>query len=294
MKKVLVLGYKGFIGSGLYEFFESRGPVVGWGREENIFNLDPEKLQELEVDLVVNCAVETDRSTPYFIPGSRTDEINVQGARYLAKILKGSNIGWIQISTKDVFGPVYRVGDVTDRETGYYPKFLVDDVRPYEPQTNYAKSKLMSEFIAESYSKSTVIRLSSCYIAHGHKRANWIVNMIRQISKGEVIHLSNGGKQFRDPLYVDDLGRLIESVRDNKRWGLKMNAGGGPDNVFSILEVALMIDPRVKYKKVPGDDYGFAFNNRLATEGNAWRPTVKLQEYMPELIRRIKSELERV
>ncbi len=291
MSSIMILGHRGFIGTGLMEYFKSRTDVVGWGREENIFNLTAEKFAELYVDIIVNCAVVMDRSSKVVAPDSPSDEVNVRGARHLADILRGSHIGWIQISTKDVFGSVYNQSNVSEGTDGFWPKFLVDDNQPFSPETAYAKSKLMSEFIAEGHSKTTIIRLSACYMPHDHRRANWMVFLIREILKGNSIGLTNGGKQFRDPLHTDDLGRLIESVIQHKRWGLKMNAGGGEANIISVGEFVRLVSPKVKVKSIPGGDFGFAFNNRVAMEGGYWTPTISIRDTMSTLISNVRADL---
>jgi len=293
MKKILLLGHKGFVGTGLKEYFQGRWEVIGWGREENLFSLTKEKLEGMEIDLLVNCAVVMERDEKEFAAGSPSDEVNVRGARHLAEVLKGLEIGWIQISTKDVFGNVYKREDVEERSTGFYPKFLVDDSQPFNPETVYGKSKLMAEIISASHPKSSVIRLSSIYIEHDHPKANWIIRLVKAIQKGETVTLNNGGKQFRDPMHVEDLGKLIENIVAKGIWGVKMNAGGGKENIVSVLEVVKLINPKAKMKIAPGNDFGFAFNNRIVASVCGWAPAIRLRDRLPQIQQTIEKELVR-
>jgi nucleoside-diphosphate-sugar epimerase len=117
---------------------------------------------------------------------------------------------WIHMSTREVFGPVYKEDDVIRTPQGLRPKFLVSEKHPFAPVNSYGKSKLMSEFISESHPRSNVIRLTSCYTDFDHPAGTWVVSLLRGVTQGKPVTLTrDGGQQFRDPLHVNDLGRLM-------------------------------------------------------------------------------------
>lgn len=287
---ILLLGHEGYIGTGLFRYLSTHHQVIGWGRKSDICNLNVSVIEDLKVTVVVNCAAIIDRTTSDFTVNSESDKVNVGGVRAMVLALKNQNIKLIQISTKDVFGSVYSRNDIKEEQYCYKPKFLVDDNQPFAPETIYAKTKLMSEFIVESHPQTVVIRLSSCYTDFDHHRGSWVVNIMKALLEGKPITVSNTGKQFRAPLNVDDLGRLIDCILESKHWGVKINAGGGSGNVVSILQYIRMISPKAGIIETVGRDYGFAFNNRLAGELFGWKPRISFASRVPIIRKNIIAQ----
>ncbi|MHB2025431.1 MAG: sugar nucleotide-binding protein [Elusimicrobiota bacterium] len=286
---ILLLGYEGYLGVGLSAYLKPRHHVVGWGREECLFSLTAADLAREKIDVLINCAVETDLREVVFKVDSRLDEINVAGARHLAKLLQGSDIVWFQISTKEVFGPVYGPKTVVEKSGVYRPKMLIGDDQPFAPHNAYAKSKLMSEIIAESHGRANVIRLSTCYTDFNHRRGNWMVNMIKASLERKLVPVTSGGKQFRDPLHVDDLGRLIEAMSEKRIYGQKLNAGGGEKNIISILEFLRLAAPEAEIKDAPGGDYGFAFDNARVRTLVGWEPRILFRDRIGLIVEDVRK-----
>lgn len=286
---ILLIGHRGYLGRGLHAFFRARHRIVGWDVQENLFALTPQILARENIELVVNLSVAADRQNRHFQIGAPTDEVNVGGARHLAKILHGTEIAWIQMSTREVLGPIYREVDVLQTADGYRPRFLVDEQAPYAPQNFYGKSKVMAEFISESHPWSNVIRLTTCYTDFDHPAGNWVVSLIKSAVQGRPVSLTQGGRQFRDPLHVEDLGRLMERLVEKRVRGEKIHAGGGAVNLISLHEFVRVADPRVAINEAPGGDYGFAFDNRKATALTGWTPTVLVRERIPVVAANIRA-----
>jgi nucleoside-diphosphate-sugar epimerase len=287
----LVVGHEGYLGSGLFQYFRKSHKVYGWGKKQDISKLSISELKSLGIDVIVNCAVVCDRVSMYYQLDSDSHRVNVEGVCNVLKQIQGSEIKFIQISTKDVFGMVYTETDVQELGTRYALHFFVDDGFPYKPQTIYAKSKMISEIISESYSNSIIIRLSACYTDSYHPKGNWVVRIIKSILTEEPVIVTNKGKQVRDLLHVEDLGRLIEMLVLSEHRGIKINAGGGVKNCFSVLELINMISPQAKIKNEAGDDYGFIYNNRLATDLIKWHPVILFKDRLPNIINSVKKHL---
>jgi nucleoside-diphosphate-sugar epimerase len=211
------------------------------------------------------------------------------GARHLARILNGSEIGWIQFSTREVLGPVFTRNDVVKTPKGLRPKFLVDESRPYAPINSYGKSKVMAEFISESHPYSNVIRLTTGYTDNNGPGSNWVLSLLRSAAKGQTVTLTRGGEQFRDPLHTDDLGALIEKIHQRKVFQERFHAGGGRKNRISLKEFVRAADSKLKIVKAAGGDFGFAFDNRKAMKLTRWEPRVLVREKIPVIIRRINQ-----
>jgi len=279
--KILLIGHQGYVGAGLFRYLGTHHQVVGWGREDDVCSLNASIIKDLKVAAIVNCAAVINRASANFILDSDSYRVNAGGMRALVSALKDTDIKLIQISTKDVFGSVYSRSDVDEEQYSYKPKFLVDDSQPFAPETIYGKSKLMGEFVAESHPQTVVIRLSTCYTDFDHHRGSWVVKIMKALLQGKPVTVTNTSKQFRDPLNADDLGRLIDLILESDRCGVKINAGGGADNILSILEFIRMVNPDAGIVKTAGGDYGFAFNNRLAGELFGWKPQISFASRVP-------------
>jgi nucleoside-diphosphate-sugar epimerase len=193
------------------------------------------------------------------------------------------------MSTREVLGPIYTEADVVQVDGDYRPKFLVNEGAPYSPGNFYGKSKIMAEFISESHPKSSVIRLTTCYTDYDHPGGNWMVALVKAAVNGRPVSLTRGGRQFRDPLHIDDLGRLMEAIHSSNAWGEKFHAGGGDANMISLLEFVLTANPGVKVEQAPGGDFGFAFDNSKASKMTGWSPRILVRERIPVLVENIRA-----
>jgi CDP-paratose 2-epimerase len=275
---ILLTGHEGYLGSRLLQYFRERGHlVIGFGRIQDINTITRAILEENQIQLVVNCATVANRTDLLYTLGDADERVNVFGTRRLVEALKDTALGLIHISTKDVYGSVYTAKDVTETSTRLIPKFTVDERAAFQPATVYAKTKLMGEFIAESHPKTTIIRLSSGYTSQVHKRGNWILNFCRSAKANEPVQIYGSGKQLRDPLHADDLGSLLLLIEGRGVWGYKLNAGGGIESSYSVLEVLDMIDAQHPRSFLPGNDLGYVTNNALAEKLTGWKPTFSLE-----------------
>jgi len=287
---ILLIGHEGYIGRGLLAYLGKKHRIVGWDKKENLFDLDATTLARENIELLINLSVMADRNSPTYEIDTPTEQVNVMGAHHVARILKGTEIGWIQFSTREVLGPVYGPDDVIATEAGLRPKFLVDEGYPYAPRNFYGKSKVVAEFISESHPFTNVIRLTTGYTDFTSSGSNWVLALIRAVAKGDPVTLTRGGEQFRDPLHTDDLGHLIELIHERKVFGEKFHAGGGESNLISLKEFVRVADPGVVINSAEGGDYGFAFDNRKATDLTGWVPQVAIREKISAIVKNLRHE----
>lgn len=289
---ILLIGHRGYLGEGMMNYLNPRHRVVGWDKEEDLFKLDAKILARKKIDLLINLSVAADRKSSTFIVDGASDKVIVDGARHIARVLQGTDIKWIQMSTREVYGIAYGPKDIVKTKQGYRPKFLMDENFHLAPVNCYGKAKLMSEFISESHPFSNVIRLSTCYTDFDHPLSgNWILQMIKSALQGKTITLAGGGHQFRDPMHVNDLGRLIELLAEKNVHGEKINAAGGRSNFISLREFMLRSVPKVKLDKAPGGDLGFALDIRKAFRLTGWKPRVDFRKKLPVIVSNIERNL---
>ncbi len=289
--KILLTGHEGYLGSRLHDYLKGRGhAVIGFGRHQDIGTLTRRTLDQYEIELVINCATTADRTNTLYTLGGADERVNVWGTRQLVQALEGTEIGLIHISTKDVYGEVYTPDQVTETLDRLIPAFTVNEKEPFRPQTVYAKTKLMAEFIAESHPKTTIVRLSSGYISQPHQRGNWILHFCRASKTGSPVQINGSGKQLRDPLHADDLGALLMLLHEKSAWGLKLNAGGGLASAYSILEVLNMLNPQLPRKFCLGGDLGYVSDNTLARKLVGWEPMLSFPTELCTLMERVRHE----
>lgn len=290
--RILVVGHEGYLGGSIYRYLALNNTVFGWGSSDGMENLNSSILSSMNLDMVLNFATVSERSETHYCIGGASEYVNVIATASLFKSIQEANLPVIHISTKDVYGECYSKTDVSEVAWGYFPLKLIDDEAPFNPLTRYGKTKLISEFLVEHCDKYAVIRLSSAYGDIHLKNGNWMSNIIRKMILNERLDLAKEGKQFRDPLHIADLARLIKIIFLNNAWGIKINAGGGENNIISLIEYISLVSDELKSRGrhyslpinyVEGGDFGFAFNNRLVKR-LGWEPKIMVRESIGALV----------
>jgi nucleoside-diphosphate-sugar epimerase len=286
---ILLVGHEGYLGRGLSKYLSHRHRIFGWDKKENLFNLSADVLAREQIDILINLSLMHDRQSKTYQVDTAPEEVNVMGARHIARVLKGSEIAWFQFSTREVFPPIYTPDDVILTSNGYRPRFLVNEGQPVAPQNFYGKTKVMAEYISESHPFSNVIRLTSPYTDLDHNSGGWVLQLIKRIVDEVPVSLTRGGEQFRDPLHTDDLARLMELLYEHKIYGEKIHAGGGEKNLISLKEFVCHADPNAIIQKADGGDYGFAFDNSKAHRLVGWEPSILVRNKIPIIVENVRS-----
>jgi len=141
---ILLIGHEGYLGRSLFAYLSRTHHVLGWDKKEELFQLNGSILAREDIEILINFSVMADVQHKNFEIDTPSDEVNVMGARHIARILKGSQIAWFQFSTREVLSPIYSPDDVVKTDAGYRPRFLVDESAPYAPRNRYGKSKIIA------------------------------------------------------------------------------------------------------------------------------------------------------
>jgi CDP-paratose 2-epimerase len=142
--------------------------------------------------------------------------------------------------------------------------------------------------------KTVVFRQSCIYGPHqfGMEDQGWVAWFLIAHRLGKNITVYGDGKQVRDLLWIDDLVdlyfRAIERI-DVCR-GRIYNAGGGPDNTLSLLELIGQME-EISGSKIPfatapwrpGDQKVFIADVSLAASELGWQPKVTPREGVKRL-----------
>ena len=277
MRKVLITGCAGFIGSHLVSFFVKNGDMVigidNLSRKGSQSNLDwlmknqksnfvfykedicnfPNIVEIFKknkgIDLIIHEAAQVAVTTSVANP--REDfEINALGTFNLleATRLYAPNAFFEFASTNKVYGEMEDV-QVVERngryeyETqtkGIAEKYCLDFHSPY------GCSKGVADQYVHDYSRiyglRTVVLRQSCIYGtrqFGVEDQGWVAWFIIASILGRPITIYGDGKQGRDILWIDDLVDAYVKCYESadKVSGKIFNVGGGSQNILSLLEL---------------------------------------------------------
>ena len=297
MKKILVTGGAGFIGSHLCDRLLREGNDVicldnyFTGSKDNIRHLLGNDHFELvrhdvinpyhaEVDEIYNLACPA--SPPHYQYNPiKTIKTSVMGAINMLGLAKRTRAKILQASTSEVYGDPA----IHPQVESYW-----GNVNPIGIRSCYDEGKRCAETLFMDYHRQNgvrikIIRIFNTYGPRMNPNDGRVVsNFIVQALKGEDITIYGDGTQTRSFQYVDD---LIEAM-------IRMMATGddfiGPVNTgnpgeFTMLELAQKIveltnsKSRIVYLPLPGDDPRQRKPDiTLAKEKLDWEPGIRLEE----------------
>jgi len=305
MKKVIVTGGSGFIGSNLVKFLLKKKYFVinidslkysanpyntkNLSKNKNyiFFKLDLNNknkiskiLKKYKPDGIFNLAAEThvDRSidTPYnFIHSNILGTYNL-----LESILPlKKKIKLIHISTDEVYGDVI--------------KGRSDEKYAYNPSSPYSSSKASADHLVKAYIKTYKISaiISNCCNNYGPNQfpEKLIPKLIYNIIKNKPLPIYGKGKNSREWMHVQDHCEALLLIFLKGKIGESYNIGSGinlknVDIAKKLLKIAknkyLNINENVKIKFVkdrPGHDIRYALNNNKIKKKLGWKSRISLE-----------------
>jgi len=198
MKKILVTGDRGFIGSNLIEYISNKDyDLIGWDLKDNqdIFDNNFEKAVK-EVDIVVHLAALTSVEQSFKHP-EETFRTNVLGTARVVELCQKYNKKLIYSSSAAV----------------KYP-----DLSPY------ARSKWLAEEIVKGYKKAVILRFSNVFGEGMNPNSGSIMYNFLTAKK---LKLFGDGEQTRDYIHVKDICSIIEDSFKSKWDGKLVECGTG-------------------------------------------------------------------
>ena len=298
LKRLLVAGAAGFIGSNFVRHLRQKRPAVEVtvldkltyaGNLANLHEFDGQpgyrfvhgdicdaglvdSLAE-ECDAIVNFAAETHVDRSLMDPLAFIDT-DVRGTAVLCEAARRhEHQVFLLVSTDEVYG---HVGKGRSLET--------DALRPRSP---YSASKAGGEHLAHAYAESfglplLVTRGSNNYGPNQYPE-KLIPVLITNAMDGLRLPLYNDGTAVRDFIYVEDHCRAIDLVLHEAPAGNVYNVGtGGETSGLQVAEAVLDImgKPRSLIEFVadrPGHDYRYAVDIAKIT-ALGWEPQVTFPE----------------
>ncbi len=298
MKRILITGGAGFIGSHLSERLLKEGNEIlcldnyFTGSKRNIAHLLGNPYFELirhdvtspyfvEVDEIYNLACPASPIHYQFNP-IKTVKTSVMGAINMLGLAKRIKAKILQASTSEVYG---------DPTIHPQPESYWGNVNPIGTRSCYDEGKRCAETLFKDYHQQNnvrikIIRIFNTYGPRMHPNDGRVVsNFIVQALQGQDITIYGDGSQTRSFQYVDDL--LEGMVR-------MMNTGDdvtgpinlGNPNEFTIKELAERItnligsNSKITYLPLPQDDP--VQRKPVIAKAKAaldnWEPKIELEE----------------
>lgn len=311
MKKILVTGGSGFIGSHLCERLLNEGNDVicldnfFTGDKKNIVHLLDNPYFELvrhdvtqpfmaEVDEIYNLACPAS-PVHYQYNSIKTIKTNVMGAINMLGLAKRVNAKILQASTSEVYGDP----TVHPQNESYW-----GNVNPIGPRSCYDEGKRCAETLFIDYHlqnkvKIKIVRIFNTYGPNMNANDGRVVsNFIVQALKGENITIYGDGNQTRSFQFVDDLVEgMIRMMATSDSFTGPVNIGN--PNEFSMIELAEKVleltnsKSKIIHLPLPQDDPLqrrpdiFLANKEL----NGWKPTIELNIGLQRTIEYFEKDL---
>lgn len=272
MKKILITGGAGFIGSHLCEKLLNENCDVicldnfFTGSKDNIRHLiGNNKFELVRHDVIKEYLAEVDQIYNLACPASpvhyqynpiKTVKTSVMGAINMLGLAKRCKATILQASTSEVYGDPHIHPQVEE----YW-----GNVNPIGIRSCYDEGKRCAETLMMDYHRqnNVDIRIARIFNTYGPRMAindgRVVSNFIVQALKNEQITIYGDGSQTRSFCYVSDLVEaLVRLMNNDKNFIGPVNLGNPCE--FTILEFAKLIikltnsNSEVIFKELPKDD----------------------------------------
>lgn len=249
MKKVLITGGLGNLGSWMTEYFATNDMEV-WVLAKNFRKIDTkakyhlihcdisdykdisEKLSNLEFDYVIHAGSVNDGFVENYF--KLAIEVNTLGTRNLLEFFKDKKIkNFIYFSTFQVYG----------KYSG-----TIDEQTPTLPKNDYGATHLFAEYYVKQFFYShqlphTIIRLSNSYgCPKDYNSSKWylILNDLSKTAfeKHEIVLKSNGLAP-RDFIWMGDVVKVIYELCQKTATNEVYNLSG--EKTYTMIEIAELV-----------------------------------------------------
>lgn len=309
MKKVLVTGAAGFVGSHVAEKLLERGDiVVGIDnfddtydrkfKEENLaVNAKSEGFNFIEGDIcnqeLIKSIFEREKPDSVLHLAARVDtrkavdipldyiKVNIDGTIHLLDGAKNNNVSnFVFVSSSSVYGNSTKVP-------------WSEESSADEPISPYGATKRAGELFAHSYHHNFDLNVTCLryFNVYGERNRPTMVPYIwaEKILKGEEIEISGDGSRKRDYTYVGDIVNGTISAIDNPLQFEVINLGNNNpvslNELLAVFEKVIGVKAKVKsrpsHKASVEETYA---DVRKAKKMFGWQPTTTIEEGVERLV----------
>jgi len=311
MKRILITGGAGFIGSHLCERLLSEGNEVicldnyFTGSKSNIVHLIKEPYFELiRHDITMPFYIEANEIYNLACPASpvhyqynpiKTVKTSVMGTINMLGLAKRIKAKILQASTSEVYG---------DPKLHPQPEHYWGNVNPIGIRSCYDEGKRCAETLCMDYYRQNkvkvkIVRIFNTYGPRMHPNDGRVVsNFIVQALQNKPITVYGDGSQTRSFQYIDDLIEgMIRMMNTPDEVTGPVNLGNPSE--FTILEIANMIieltksRSKIVFNPLPQDDPCKRKPDITLAKNilNGWEPELPLKEGLLKTIDYFKNTL---
>jgi len=310
MKRILVTGGAGFLGSHLCDSLLEKGADVVCvdnffsGFKDNIRHLFSHPYFELiRHDIIHSLFLEVDQIYHLACPASpihyqlnaiKTVKTNVMGTINMLGLAKRIRARILLASSSEIYG---------DATVHPQPESYWGNVNPIGIRACYDEGKRVAETLTMDYHRQNKvdIKIARIFNTYGPRMAvndgRAISNFVIQALRGEDLTVYGDGSQTRSFCYVSDLIQALLVLIGTEDLTGPVNLGNPEEH--SILEVAEKIiklsksASKIVHRPLPADD---PVRRRpdisLAKKKLSWTPQVKLDEGLERTIAYFKDKLQ--
>lgn len=307
MKRILVTGGAGFIGSNFVHYLRKNRPdykiivVDKLNQQGNIENLasvrddiefhefdliEEEKLVpifESGLDYVAHFAAETNVDRSIEDPDTFVNS-NVLATNILLRLSRDHEVKrFHHVSTDEVFGSLEL--DTND---------MFDENTPYDPRSPYSATKAGSDHLVRSYfhTYGLDVTISNCSNNYGPYQVpeNIVPVFTLMALNDKPVTIYGDGLSIRDYLFVLDHCRAIDLILHEGKAGETYCVGGGQEqNSIQIADQVLAtLDKPESLKKFvtdrPGHDRRYAIDHSKLSRELGYQPSVDFAEGLRQTI----------
>jgi dTDP-glucose 4,6-dehydratase len=315
MKKIIVTGGSGFIGTNLVNYLIKKKYFVinidkltysSNNYKNKIRSKKNYKLIRLDINnknkliqivrknkpkAIFNLAAEThvDRSIDgpkSFINSNINGTFEIlEALRFLKKIKINPKL--IHISTDEVYGDIKN-------------NIRSDENYRYEPSSPYSATKASADHLVKSYIRTYKLKavISNCCNNYGPFQfpEKLIPKIISNIFNNKALPVYGRGKNSREWIHVEDHCEALFKLYLKGKIGENYNVGSGVnlkniDLVKKILKICkstkIIIRKKTKIKFVkdrPGHDLRYALNNKKIYKNLKWKPKINFEKGLKDTI----------
>lgn len=321
MKKILITGGAGFIGSHVVRSFVANYPdyhiynldaLTYAGNLENCVTVEKESnytfvkgdivdavfinelFQKHQFDGVIHLAAEShvDRSITDPIAFVKTNVIGTMNLLHAAKTIWANNFKdkrFYHISTDEVYGSLGAEG-------------LFTETTAYDPNSPYSASKASSDHFVRAYGETYGLPyvITNCSNNYGpnHFPEKLIPLFINNIINNKSLPVYGDGNYTRDWLFVTDHARAIDLVFHKGKNHETYNIGGFNEwkNIDLVKLLCQIMDKKlgrssgvseklITYvKDRPGHDLRYAIDASKINQELGWKPSVTFEQGLEQTI----------
>lgn len=310
MKKILVTGGAGFLGSHLCrELLKGENHVICLdnfftGSKNNVLDLiDNDRFDLVDHDIVTPYTADVDEIYNLACPASpvhyqynpiKTVKTSVIGVTNMLGLAKKSGAKILQASTSEVYG---------DPEEHPQLESYFGNVNTIGPRSCYDEGKRVAETLMMDYHREhgvdiRIIRIFNTYGPNMNLNDGRVVsNFIVQALKGENITIYGDGSQTRSFCYYQDLISGMIKLMNSKPFFEPVNIGNPVENTVKELAEKIIgltgSKSKIVYEPLPKDDPTRRKPDiSRAKDLLGWEPKVLLEDGLKETIKYFEKKLE--